>query len=709
MAREHLRTCPLCEATCGLVIQTEGDRVTKIRGDHLDAFSRGYICPKGVALGEIRDDPDRIRRPLKRDGERWTEIGWDEALDEAADRLKTTQKLHGNDSVAVYLGNPTVHNLGAILFAPDLVRALRTKNRFSATSVDQLAHQVASWAMFGHQLLFPIPDIDRTQFFLIVGGNPVASNGSLMTVPDVRKRLAAIRERGGRVVVVDPRRTETASIADQHLFIRPGSDVFLFLALLQVIFAEKLAAPGRLASFSDGLDAVRTAVAAWSPERAAELTGIAARDITALARSFAGAPTAVAHARMGASTQAHGGLCQWLVQVLNIVTGNLDRAGGALFASPALDALPNVGRGSLGRWRSRVRELPEFGGELPVATLAEEIETPGPGAVRALVTHAGNPVLSTPNGRRLERALASLDFFVAIDFYRNETTRHAHLILPPTEPLEHTHYDVAFYLLSVRNFARWSDPVFRPEKTARHDHEIFAGLTERLLRDAPLQRRLAAKVKAWLGPERLIDLGLRAGPYGIKRGLRGLSVARLRKHPHGIDLGPLEPRLPARLFSKNHRIDAAPRLFLDALAELESSSAERAALVLIGRRDLRSNNSWMHNVPGLVTGKNRCTAQIHPADAAARGIEAGSLVRVRSRVGEIELPAEITDAVMPGVISIPHGWGHGRPGIALGVASQHAGASINDLTDDLRTDPTTGAAAFSGTPVEVEPAALDRR
>jgi anaerobic selenocysteine-containing dehydrogenase len=412
------------------------------------------ICPKGVALGEVRHDPDRIRRPLKRNGERWTEIGWDEALDETADRLKATQKLHGDDAVAVYLGNPTVHNLGAILFVPDFVRALRTKNCFSATSVDQLAHQVASWAMFGHQLLFPIPDIDRTDFFLIVGGNPVASNGSLMTVPDVRNRLAAIRERGGRVVVVDPRRGETASIADQHLFIRPGSDVFLFLALLQVIFAEQLDAPGRLASFSDGLDAVRTAVAAWGPERAAGLTGIAARDISALARSFAGAPTAVAHARMGASTQAHGGLCQWLVQVLNIVTGNLDRPGGALFTSPALDALPNVGRGSLGRWRSRVRGLPEFGGELPVATLAEEIDTSGPGAVRALVTHAGNPALSTPNGRRLERAIASLEFFVAIDFYRNETTRHAHLILPPTEPLEHTHYDVAFYLLSVRNFAR---------------------------------------------------------------------------------------------------------------------------------------------------------------------------------------------------------------------------------------------------------------
>jgi anaerobic selenocysteine-containing dehydrogenase len=709
MASEHPRTCPLCEATCGLVIHTDGERVTKVRGDALDPFSRGYICPKGVALGEIREDPDRIRRPRRRSGDRWTEVGWDEALDEAATRLRTIQKLHGMDAVAVYLGNPTVHNLGAMLCVPDLVRALRTKNRFSATSVDQLAHHMASWSMFGHQLLLPIPDIDHTDFFLIVGGNPIASNGSLMTVPDVRNRLAAIGQRGGRVVVVDPRRGETASIADQHLFIRPGSDVFLFLALLHVIFAERLDAPGRLASFTDGLDSIRAAVSEWSPARAAELTGIPAGELAALARAFARAPSAVAHARMGASTQAHGGLCQWLVQVLNIVTGNLDRPGGALFATPALDALAHMGRGHLGKWRSRVRGLPEFGGELPVAALAEEIDTPGEGSVRALLTHAGNPVLSTPNGRRLERAIASLDFFVAIDFYCNETTRHAHLILPPTEPLEHAHYDLAFYLLSVRNFARWSDPVFPRAQGALHDHEILSGLIGRLLRDGPPMHRLAARANAWLGPERLVDLGLRTGPHGIRRGLRGLSVARLRKNPHGIDLGPLEPRLPARLFTRDRRIDAAPRLFLDALASLESSAPARSGLLLIGRRHLRSNNSWMHNIAGLATGKNRCTAQMNPEDAAARGIEAGSLVRVRSRVGEVELPAEVTDAIMPGVISIPHGWGHDRPGVSLEVASQHAGASINDLTDDQRTDPLTGAAAFSGTPVEVEPAARQAR
>lgn len=699
---EHLRVCPLCEATCGLRIETEGDRVTKIRGDERDPFSRGYLCPKGVALGDLHHDPDRLTRPLRRQGERWQEVGWDEALDEAAERLQKVQADHGRDAVAVYLGNPTVHNLGALLFGPPFVRALRTKSRFSATSVDQLAHHVAAWAMFGHQLLLPVPDIDRTDLFVILGSNPLASNGSLMTAPDVKRRLADIQKRGGKIVLIDPRRTETAEIADRHFFIRPGTDAWLLAALLQVIFAEKLERIGRLAEHTERLDEARRAVAAFSPERAAASSGIAAEDIRALARSIAGAKSAVVQSRMGASTQEHGGLCQWLTQLLNLVTGNLDSPGGAMFTTPALDPFRLASRGHLGRWRSRVRGLPEFAGELPVAVLAEEMDTPGEGQIRALVTHAGNPVLSTPGGRRLERALEQLDYFVAIDIYRNETTRHAHLILPPTGPLEHDHYDAAFYLLAVRNFAKYSPAVFPKHDGARHEHEIFAGLTERLLRRGPLAERLSARALALLGPAGVLDLGLRVGPHGVRRGLGSLSLSRLRSERHGVDLGPLVPRLPRALRTKGRRIDAAPALFVGALSALgESPRPAEGTLALIGRRQLRSCNSWMHNVPRLMSGRERCTLLLHPDDARARGIANGDWVRVRSRVGEVELAAEVTDEMMPGVVSIPHGFGHDRPGTATAVASAHAGASINDLTDPERLDAVTGAAAFSGVPVEV--------
>ncbi|MBK9001236.1 MAG: molybdopterin-dependent oxidoreductase [Myxococcales bacterium] len=702
MANVHLRVCPLCEATCGLSIETEGDRVTKIRGDELDSFSRGYICPKGVALGDLHHDPDRLRRPLRRRGESWVEVGWDEALDEAAERLAAVQREHGKDAVAVYLGNPTVHNLGALLFGPPFVRALGTKSRFSATSVDQLAHHVAAWAMFGHQLLLPVPDVDRTDFFLLVGSNPLASNGSLMTAPDVKRRLSDIRARGGKLVLVDPRRTETAEIADHHHFIRPGTDVYLLAALLQVIFAEKLERTGRLAAHTVRLSEARRAVEGFSPELAQKHTGIAAEEVRTLARSLAGAKSAVVHSRMGASTQEHGGLCQWLTQLLNLVTGNLDRPGGAMFTTPALDAFRFASSGHLGVWRSRVRGLPEFGGELPVVVLAEEMETPGAGQIRALVTHAGNPVLSTPDGRRLERALAGLDYFVAIDFYKNETTRHAHLILPPTGPLEHDHYDAAFYLLAVRNFAKYSPAVFPKPAGARHEHEIFSGLTQRLLARAPLRRRLPERVLGWLGPAGMLDLGLRSGPHGLRRGPNGLSLARLRREPHGVDLGPLVPRLPGALRTKQRRIDAAPELFVAALAALVNAELPSATeLSLIGRRQLRGCNSWMHNVPRLMTGRERCTLLIHPDDARAREISQGDRVRVRSRVGEVELPVEVSDEVMRGVVSIPHGFGHDRPGTALGVAERHAGASINDLTDPERVDALTGAAAFSGVPVEV--------
>jgi anaerobic selenocysteine-containing dehydrogenase len=708
----HYRTCNLCEAMCGIAIDVADGRIAGIRGDHEDRFSRGYICPKALALQGVHEDPDRLRRPLRRRGSGWQELDWDEALDEAAQRLAAAQREHGRDAVAVYQGNPTVHNYGSILYGQLFLKTLGSRSRYSATSIDQLPHMFASLLMFGHQLLLPVPDIDRTGFLLMLGANPVASNGSLMTAPGVARRLRAIRARGGRFIVVDPRRTETAALADRHLAIRPGTDAWLLLALLQTLFAEGLTRPGPAAAFTDGIEAIAEASRPFTPERAEPATGIAADRIRELARAFAAAPSAVCYGRVGVSTQAYGGLCQWLINVVNVVTGNLDRPGGAMFTRPAVDAVAlaaRIGqRGHFDKGRSRVRGLPEFGGEWPVAVLAEEIETPGPGQVRALLTSAGNPVLSTPNGARLERALAGLEFMVSIDFYLNETTRHAHLILPPTAALEHDHYDLVFHMLAVRNTARYSPALFPPPAHARHDWQVFLELSRRLASAKGrhgVVSRLAHATLGRLGPHGLIDLLLRAGPYGgVRPFARALSLRRLKGAPHGIDLGALEPCLPERLHTPGKRIAVAPAPLLLDLTRLAEGRAESDGLRLIGRRHVRSNNSWMHNCARLVKGPERCTLLMHPDDARARQLAHGQRVRVTTRAGAVEVALELTDTMRPGVVSLPHGWGHHRRGARLGVARERPGVSLNDLTDEAAVDVLCGTAAFSGLPVNVSPA-----
>jgi anaerobic selenocysteine-containing dehydrogenase len=721
-ARTHYRTCNLCEAMCGLAIKVRGREILSIEGDPDDPFSRGHICPKAVALQDIYQDPDRLKTPVRRTSDGWEPISWEAAFTETAARLKAARAEHGADAVAVYQGNPVVHNYGSLLFAGPFIRALKTRNRFSATSVDQLPHQFAAYYMFGHQFLLPIPDIDRTAFMLILGANPLVSNGSLMTAPGVAGRLKAIQKRGGRVVVVDPRRTETAAAADQHLFIRAGADALLLLALLHTLFAEDLVARSRAADLSDGLDVIAELAAQFPPERTAGETGIAPAAARQLARDFAAAPSAVCYGRMGASTQAFGGLTQWLINVLNTVTGNLDRPGGAMFTRPAFDVVGitrlsgQVGHDS--RWRSRVRGLPEFGGELPVAALAEEILTEGPGQVRALVTLAGNPALSTPNGGQLEKALAGLDFMVAIDIYINETTRHAHIILPPATGLETDHYDISFHSLAVRNTAKYSPALFAPEPGMKQDWEILAELRRRLGGEpADLGNRKDPRVKldfySRMPPARIVDVALRFGPYGAwgqNEGGGTLNLNTLKHAPHGIDLGPLQPCLPDRLATRSRRIELAPEILLKDVARLEatlqpkSTAGDGFDLSLIGRRQLRSNNSWMHNSARLMRGKERCTLLMHPQDAAARGLAPDQRVRVRSRAGEVELPLEVSADIMPGVVSIPHGWGHARPGLRLATAQAHPGASINDLTDDRRLDELTGNAALNGTPVSVQAA-----
>lgn len=712
----HYRSCNLCEAICGIEISVEAGERLDIRGDTDDPFSQGYICPKAVALQDLHFDNDRLRHPVRRTFQGWQRISWDEAFAEVAENLKRINATHGKNSIATYLGNPVVHNYGAMLFAPGFIRSLRTRNRFSATSVDQLAHHVAAYLMFGHQLLLPVPDVDRTHFHLILGANPAVSNGSMMTAPDMSRRLQEIRQRGGKVVLVDPRYNETAPLADRHLFIHPGTDVLLLLALLHVVFEEGLVRLGQVASFTKGVEVVGSVVAAFSPERVAPVTRIDANEIRLLAREFATAESAVCHGRIGVSTQEFGGVCQWLINVLNIVTGNLDRPGGAMFTLPAFDPLSApeslAPRGSFGRWHSRVRQLPEFAGELPVAALAEEILTDGPGQIKALVTYAGNPVLSTPNGRKLDRALASLEFMVSIDFYINETTCHARIILPPTSSLERGHYDVAFNLLTVRNTAKFSPPLFEPTGDMRHDWEILSELQTRMERNG---RRLVVPkwIKRFFGPERILDLGLRFGPYGARFNpfSNGLTFRKVQEAVHGIDLGPLKSCLPGRLRTADKFIDLAPEVLVKDIDRVRKTLFDNAPVIengelrLIGRRQLRSNNSWMHNSERLVKGnpaKPPCTILMHPADAAHRGLASGQNVLVRSRVGEIVLPLEVSDEMMPGVVSIPHGWGHDRSGNHLAVAQQHAGASINDLTDPLAIDALCGTAAFSATPVTVE-------
>jgi anaerobic selenocysteine-containing dehydrogenase len=740
-ARTVHRICTLCEATCGISVTVDSQgAIASIRGDQDDPFSRGYICPKAYGLKGLHEDPDRVRRPLRRGSQGgWEEISWDAAYEYAAERLLAIREQHGANAIATYLGNPTAHNLHAMVYLPVFNRALGTKQRYSASTVDQFPKMVSAGLMFGDGLTVPVPDLDRTEYLLILGANPLASNGSLMTAPDVKTRLRDIVRRGGKIVVVDPRRSETAEIATEHVFIRPGSDAYFLLAMVNVLFAEKRVCLGRAEGLVDGIDEVRVACTDYTPEAVAARCGIEASVIRRLAREFAASARGACYGRIGTTCQEFGTVASWAVDLLNVLAGKLDREGGAMFAraatTPAGSSDEPGGRGvTLHRWRSRVRGLPEIFGELPVATLADEIETPGEGAVRALVTVAGNPVLSTPHAGRLDRALGKLDFMVSVDFYINETTRHAHLLLPPTDPLEHDTYDLALYRLAVRDFTKYSAPVFAKEEGAQHDWEILATLSAYML---GFGRMPAAAVddfvlRQWVdkaipedgsrshgksrdevmsmlgrepGPHRALDLMLRTGPYGDGFGRRpeGLSLAVLRGAPHGIDLGALKPQLPGVLETPSGKIDLAPSLIMEDLPRLRARLAEPApAMVLIGRRHLRSNNSWCHNIEPLVKGPERCTLLVSVEDARRRGLHNGSVARVSSRVGSVVAPVEVSDEVMPGVVSLPHGWGHDVDGIRMAIAARHPGVNSNLLADDLLLDAPSGNAALNGIPVDVE-------
>ena len=704
----HFIACNLCEAICGLEIKLEGGQIRSIKGDKDDPISKGHICPKAVALQDIYSDPDRLRAPIRKTDDGWQTISWRQAFDDVTENLKSIQQQHGRNSVAIYLGNPTVHNLDAMLFGPMFFRTLRTKSRYSATSVDQLPEQLVSLLMFGHGLLIPLPDLDRTSFHIIFGANPVVSNGSLMTAPGVTKRLQAIRERGGKLVVVDPRKTETAAIADQHLFIKPGSDVLMLLAMLQVVFAEEVQNLGTVASFAKGLEEIMTLVRDYPPERVAQATGVDADTLRTLVKDFCHAENASCYGRIGVSTQQFGSLTQWLITVLNIVTGNLDIAGGTMFSKPAFEIISARRPGIKGFADafSRVRKLPTFNGEFPVAALSEEITTEGDDQIRALVTSAGNPVLSTPNSDQLDNALGELDYMVSIDIYLNETTRHADIILPPLTTLERSQYDVAFQALAIRNGAKYSRPVFKAGKEQRSDAQIFLELAWRM-QDGNLFNRasgwLKKEVLQRLGNGWIINERLKKGPYYESH---RLDLKKLKQNPHGIDLGPMQACLPGRLLTSDKMIDLAPDEFLSGVKAVDitlltENQDNEFDLLLIGRRDPRTNNSWLHNCYRMVKGKQRCLALVHPDDAQSRGVSDGDKVTVRSRVGTIKIPIALTHEMMPGVISIPHGWGHDMPGAKLSIAKDHAGVNTNILTDENFLDSLSGNAALNGVPVSL--------
>ncbi|MEU8506492.1 molybdopterin-dependent oxidoreductase [Streptomyces brevispora] len=741
--RTALRICPLCEATCGLTLTIEGTRVTGARGDRDDVFSQGFICPKGASIGGLDEDPDRLRTPLVRKGGVLTETSWSDAFDAIARALPAVAGEHGPQAVGVVLGNPHVHTMAGALYPSALLAALRTRSLFTASTLDQMPKHVSSGLLFGDPNTIPVPDLDRTGHLLLLGANPLESNGSLCTAPDFPGKLKALRRRGGTLTVIDPRRTRTARLADRHVAIRPGTDALLLAAVTHVLFEEKLTDPGVLAEHVQGIQEVAEAVRDFSPEAVAGACDVDAGTIRAIARDLAAAPTAAVYGRIGSCTVEHGTLASWLVDVLNILTGNLDRPGGALFPLSATARAPRPaapGKGfALGRWASRVSGHPEAKGELPISALAEEISTPGEGRIRALIVLAANPVLSAPDGDRLDRALADgLDFMVSVDPYLNETSRHADVVLPPPPPSQSAHFDFAFNTLAVRNQVRYTRPAVPLDADRMDESEILARLVlavsgmhgaepdavDALIIDrtlgkavadphAPVYGRtpteLAAALTGRTGPERRLDLMLRLGPYGDGFGTDpdGLTLQRLLAHPHGIDLGPLTSRVPQVLTTRSGRIELLPAPIAADLPRLRGALAARTdpeALVLIGRRHLRSNNSWMHNVAALAGGSNVCTLQMHPQDAARLQLADGAAATITADSGELTAPVEITDGVRTGVVSLPHGWGHSRPGTRMSVAAAQPGVNVNQLLDGTRLDPLSGTAVLNGIPVTVAPA-----
>jgi anaerobic selenocysteine-containing dehydrogenase len=732
--KTHVRTCSLCEAMCGIEVHVEGDQVKLIRPNRSDVWSKGHICPKGTTLGHLHHDPDRLRKPLIRDGHDWREVGWDEAFRRCSDLLGPVIDAHGIEAVTAYVGNPLAHNFSLGRYVGVLIGMSGIPMIYSAGTVDQWPKNVSSHLMYGGMWTIPVPDVVRTDLIVVMGANPHASQGSLLACPDVMGHLEAIRKRGGEVIVVDPRRTGTAEVADDWLAINPGTDAALLLAIANVVVAEERVNLGRIGHLVGGVEQFAGLVAEWTPERVAPVTGIDAERIRSLARKLASTERAVVYGRIGLCNQEFGTLASWLVDAVNIVTGHLDTVGGAMFARPAVWSAADLPRPDLagglanfGRWRTRVRGAPEILGHVPVSCLAEEIATPGPGQIRGLFTVAGNPVLSTPGGDRLDAALPHLDVMISVDNWLNETTRHADVILPGLSPLEQPHHDDLIWKFAVGSAAKYSPPLFPPADGRPEEWEILIRLAGACLGQQGDEVDVAAIDDGFFdvlaatkgldgaslrsrydagGPERMLDLTLRTGPFGDRYGENpgGLTLDRLKAAPDGIDLGLNEPCLDQVLATASGRVELAPPYITDDLPRL-AARLERPAddLVLVSRRHLRSNNSWMHNVRVLVKGKDRCTLEVHPDDAERHGVLDGSLARVTSAAGTVDVAVEVTDGIRPGVVSLPHGWGHDKPDTRLSVARDHAGVNSNVLAPGTFVDEISGNAAVNGIPVTIAP------
>ena len=727
----HLYTCPLCEAMCGLEIEVADGRIAGIRGNPDDTWSRGHLCPKGASLGAIHEDPDRIRTPMIKVDGQWQEVSWDAAFRRCTELLAPVIAQHGIGAVTCYVGNPLAHSFSLGRYTGVLLGMSGIPVSYSPGTVDQWPKNLSSHLMFGNWWGFPVPDIERTDLLVVMGANPAASQGSLLAAPDVMGILGRI----GTVIVIDPVRTATAAKADEWLPITPGTDAALLLAVVHTLFEENLATLGHLGEHIAGVETLREVTRDWSPERVAAVTGISAQRIRELARQLAGTEKAVVYGRIGLCNQEFGSLASWLVDVVNILTGHLDTPGGAMFPRPAawtVTSQPQPGlEGGLpefGRWYSRVRGAKEVLGQVPVSCLVEEIATPGEGQIKALITVAGNPVLSTPGGHRLDEVLPQLDAMIAVDLWLNETTRHADVILPGPSPLETPHHDDLILAFAINSIANYSAPVFfppdrdRPEEweilirltglcagTAAEDVDVAAiddGFFDYLCFTQGLDGAQIRSHYSHGGPERILDLTLRTGPFGDRYGEipDGLTLAKLKEQPNGINFGPMIPQIPGNLGTTDKKIRLAPQYLLDDLPRLaQRLDREPEDLVLVSRRHLRSNNSWLHNVSALMKGRDRCTLLMHPEDAAKRGVASGDTVTVASSAGEIEVPVEITDAIKVGVVSMPHGWGHGKAGTRMMVANASPGVNTNILSPPTFLDEPSGNGALNGIPVTVAP------
>lgn len=717
MSQTLFRTCTLCEAMCGLTFEVDGARIVSVRPDDQDVFSQGYICPKGAEIASVHNDPDRLRAPVRRTpAGNFEPITWEEAFRLTGERLRAIKSAHGADAIGLYMGNPIAHNHGVLALRSGLIGALGTRNCTSAGSQDTSPRFATSYYLYGISFAIPVPDVDRTDYLLCLGANPRVSQGSFLTAPNIRQRLQAIRQRGGRVVVVDPRRTETARDADEHVAILPGGDAAFLLAMLQTLVANRLVRREFIDRLSTGFAEIEARLSQFTPERVAPSVGVTAETIRRLANEFAVARTAACYSRVGVCNNAHGTVATLATDLLNLAAGRLGEVGGAMFPTPVFDPRPILKLTKAdghARWHSRVRKLPETLGDLPAATIAEEIETPGPGQVRGMVTFAGNPVLSVPNGPRLARALGQLDFMVSIDLYINETTRHANIILPPAWSLAEDHVDLIAANAAVRNVARWSPAVIPKQPGELSDWQIVLELAYQLgggptgIRPVDWFYRAGRKVGIRWKPDSTVDLLARLGPHGDKflPWKRGLNLKKLKRATHGVDLGPMQTGIAHRVVHADRKMHLNVPVLLDAIDDLsrslDATSTENGALLLIGRRDLRSNNSWMHNVPGLVSGHARCVLLVHPDDAARSGVRDGDTALLESRVFTGEVPVRLSEDMRPGVVSLPHGWGHAESAPWQSVAGANAGVSINNWTDDGQVERVVGQSILNGVRVRL--------